>query len=177
MCPSASRSILIEAASTAVFIALRVPRTVISASRQDWISRAKFIAKVNAPELLRRELSKASYVPEPLALGVNTDAYQPCERELRLTRRVLEVLRECEHPVALITKSSLIERDIDLLAEMASRHQAMAAVTHHNARPGNSAYPGTARRSPSPTPAHDQNIDGCRDSGGRQCGARHSVRN
>lgn len=90
---------------------------------------SKIFAKVNAPELLRRELAKSSYMPEPLALGVNTDAYQPCERELRLTRRVLEVLHECEHPVALITKSSLIERDIDLLAEMASRQQAMAAVT------------------------------------------------
>ncbi len=90
---------------------------------------SKIFAKVNAPELLRRELAKASYVPEPIALGVNTDAYQPCERELRLTRRVLEVLQECEHPVALITKSSLIERDIDLLAEMAAKHQAMAAVT------------------------------------------------
>ncbi len=90
---------------------------------------SKIFAKVNAPELLRRELAKASYIPEPIALGVNTDAYQPCERELRLTRRVLEVLHECEHPVALITKSSLIERDIDLLAEMASRRQAMAAVT------------------------------------------------
>jgi DNA repair photolyase len=90
---------------------------------------SKIFAKVNAPELLRRELAKTSYMPEPIALGVNTDAYQPCERELRLTRRVLEVLHECEHPVALITKSSLIERDIDLLAEMASRHQAMAAVT------------------------------------------------
>lgn len=90
---------------------------------------SKVFAKVNAPELLRRELAKASYVPEPIALGVNTDAYQPCERELRLTRRVLEVLRECEHPVALITKSSLIERDIDLLAEMAAKRQAIAAVT------------------------------------------------
>ncbi|MDE2367187.1 MAG: PA0069 family radical SAM protein, partial [Betaproteobacteria bacterium] len=90
---------------------------------------SKIFAKVNAPELLRRELAKTSYIPEPIALGVNTDAYQPCERELRLTRRVLEVLHECEHPVALITKSSLIERDIDLLAEMASRQQAMAAVT------------------------------------------------
>ncbi|MBA4143819.1 MAG: PA0069 family radical SAM protein [Nitrosospira sp.] len=90
---------------------------------------SRIFAKINAPELLRRELAKASYVPEPIALGVNTDAYQPCERELGLTRRVLEVLRECEHPVALITKSSLIERDIDLLAEMASRRQAMAAVT------------------------------------------------
>lgn len=90
---------------------------------------SKIFAKVNAPDLLRCELAKTSYVPEPIALGVNTDAYQPCERALRLTRRVLEVLHECEHPVALITKSSLIERDIDLLAKMASRQQAMAAVT------------------------------------------------
>lgn len=90
---------------------------------------SRIFAKINAPDLLKRELAKAAYVPEPIALGVNTDAYQPCERELRLTRRVLEVLRECEHPVALITKSSLIERDIDLLAEMASKQQVMAAVT------------------------------------------------
>ncbi len=90
---------------------------------------SKIFAKVNAPDLLRQELAKASHVPEPIALGVNTDAYQPCERELRLTRRVLEVLQECRHPVALITKSSLIERDIDLLAEMASQRLAMAAVT------------------------------------------------
>lgn len=90
---------------------------------------SKIFAKVNAPELLRRELAKQSYVPEPIALGVNTDAYQPCERDLRLTRRVLEVLRECEHPVALISKSSLMERDIDLLSDMASRRLAVAAVT------------------------------------------------
>ena len=76
---------------------------------------SRIFAKTNAPELLRQELSKKSYIPEPIALGVNTDAYQPCERELRLTRGVLEVLSECGHPVALITKSSLIERDIDLL--------------------------------------------------------------
>jgi DNA repair photolyase len=90
---------------------------------------SKIFAKVNAPELLRRELAKASYVPEPIALGVNTDAYQPCERERRLTRRVLEVLHECEHPVALISKSSLIERDIDLLTPMAAKGQAVVAVT------------------------------------------------
>ncbi len=90
---------------------------------------SKIFAKINAPELLRRELAKQSYVPEPIALGVNTDAYQPCERDLRLTRRVLEVLRECEHPVALISKSSLMERDMDLLSDMASRRLAVAAVT------------------------------------------------
>lgn len=90
---------------------------------------SKIFAKVNAPDLLRHELAKASYTPMPIALGVNTDAYQPCERELRLTRRILEVLHECQHPVALITKSSLIERDIDLLADMAARRQAVVAVT------------------------------------------------
>ncbi|MDN2709120.1 PA0069 family radical SAM protein [Janthinobacterium sp. SUN118] len=90
---------------------------------------SRIYAKVNAPELLRRELARPSYVPEPIALGVNTDAYQPCERERQLTRRVLEVLHECEHPVALITKSSLIERDIDLLAPMAAKRLAAVAVT------------------------------------------------
>jgi DNA repair photolyase len=89
----------------------------------------RIFAKINAPDLLRRELARRSYRPEPIALGVNTDAYQPCERELKLTRRVLEVLHECDHPVALITKSSLIERDIDLLAPMAARQLAIAAVT------------------------------------------------
>jgi DNA repair photolyase len=90
---------------------------------------SRIFAKINAAELLRQELSKPSYAPEPIALGVNTDAYQPCERSLLLTRRVLEVLHECDHPVGLITKSSLIERDIDLLAPMAARGLAAAAVT------------------------------------------------
>ena len=90
---------------------------------------SRIYAKINAPELLQRELSKSSYTPEPIALGVNTDAYQPVERELRLTRRVIEVLHDFRHPFAAITKSSLIERDIDLLAPMAERGQVMAAVT------------------------------------------------
>jgi DNA repair photolyase len=90
---------------------------------------SRIFAKVNAPDLLMQELAKPSYVPQPIALGVNTDAYQPCERERKLTRRVLEVLHECEHPVAAITKSSLIERDIDLLAPMAEKNQAIVAIT------------------------------------------------
>ena len=90
---------------------------------------SRIYAKINAGELLERELAKTSYVPEPIALGVNTDAYQPVERELRLTRRVIEVLHERGHPFAAITKSSLIERDIDLLAPMAERGQVMAAIT------------------------------------------------
>ena len=90
---------------------------------------SRLFAKVNAPELLRRELAKPGYVPEHIAIGVNTDAYQPCERERGITRQVLEVLSECRHPAGLITKSSLIERDIDLLAPMAERSLACAAIT------------------------------------------------
>jgi DNA repair photolyase len=90
---------------------------------------SRIYAKVNAPDLLARELAKRNYAPEPIALGVNTDAYQPVERELHLTRRVIEILRDHAHPFAAITKSSLIERDIDLLAPMAARGLFMAAMT------------------------------------------------
>jgi DNA repair photolyase len=89
----------------------------------------QLFAKTNAPELLRRELAQSSYEVSPIAFGVNTDAYQPCERKLGLTRQLLEVLRECHHPVGLITKSSLIERDIDIIAEMAKQHLAVVAIT------------------------------------------------
>ncbi|WP_229507694.1 PA0069 family radical SAM protein [Massilia sp. Dwa41.01b] len=90
---------------------------------------SRLFAKVNAAELLRRELARPGYKPEHIAIGVNTDAYQPCEREKRLTREVLEVLSECRHPVGLITKSALIERDIDLIAPMAAAGHACAAIT------------------------------------------------
>ncbi len=89
----------------------------------------RLFAKTNAADLLRQELAKPSYTPLPIALGINTDAYQPCERRLGLTRQVLEVLHECRHPLGLITKSTLIERDLDLLAPMAERQLAVAAVT------------------------------------------------
>jgi DNA repair photolyase len=90
---------------------------------------SRIFAKVNAADLLRRELAKPNYVPESIAIGVNTDAYQPCERERRITREVLEVLGECNHPYGLITKSALIERDIDLIAPMAAKGLATAAIT------------------------------------------------
>ncbi|MCR1766218.1 PA0069 family radical SAM protein [Burkholderia glumae] len=90
---------------------------------------SRIYAKVNAAELLERELGKRGYVPEPIALGVNTDAYQPCERERRITRDVIQVMHDHGQPFAAITKSSLIERDLDLLAPMAARGQVIAAVT------------------------------------------------
>lgn len=79
----------------------------------------KLAYKPDAATLLRRELASPAYQCTPIALGVNTDAWQPVERKLALTRAILQVLAECRHPVSMITKSALIERDIDILAPMA----------------------------------------------------------
>ena len=82
----------------------------------------KIVVKENAAERLRHELSRPAYRPAPLALGANTDPYQPLEQKQRVTRRVLEVLAEFNHPVMITTKGSLIARDIDLLAAMAEKN-------------------------------------------------------
>ena len=79
----------------------------------------RLYAKTNVAERLREELARPGYVPSPIALGINTDGYQPIERRWRITRQALEVLAECRHPVSFVTKSGLIERDLDLLAPMA----------------------------------------------------------
>lgn len=78
----------------------------------------KIVAKRNIAELLRRELLAPRYQPDLLVVGTVTDAYQPVERELRLTRAVLEVLSAAQHPVGMVTKGSGVERDLDLLAPM-----------------------------------------------------------
>jgi DNA repair photolyase len=80
----------------------------------------KLFAKPDAAKLLRAELAKSSYRCSPLALGTNTDPYQPIEREWKITRQILEVLAECRHPLSIVTKSALIERDLDLLMLLAS---------------------------------------------------------
>lgn len=80
----------------------------------------RILVKRDAPELLRRALSSRSWRPQPIMLSGNTDAYQPAERRLRITRRCLEVLAELRNPVAITTKSYLVTRDIDLLSELAS---------------------------------------------------------
>jgi DNA repair photolyase len=82
----------------------------------------KLFAKTNAPELLREELAKPGYKPSPIALGANTDCYQPIERKYRITRQLLEILSECEHPATIVTKSALVERDLDLLGPMARKN-------------------------------------------------------
>ena len=81
---------------------------------------SRLFAKENAAELLRSELMRTDYRCGVIALGANTDPYQPVEREHRITRGVLEVLREFRNPVGIVTKSSLIERDLDILGDMAA---------------------------------------------------------
>ncbi len=90
---------------------------------------SKLFAKTNAAELLRRELLEPGYVPKTIALGANTDPYQPIERTYRITRQVLEVLSEFNHPVGIVTKSALVVRDLDILTSMAERGLVKVAVS------------------------------------------------
>ncbi|MDR6954573.1 DNA repair photolyase [Ancylobacter sp. 3268] len=89
----------------------------------------KLFAKPDAPELLAKELSKPGYEPRTIALGINTDSYQPIEKEWRLTRRILEVLSDFGHPVGIVTKSALVLRDLDILAPMAERGLVKVALS------------------------------------------------
>ena len=82
---------------------------------------AKLLFKPEAATLLARELARPGYRPAPIALGSNTDPYQPVERQLRLTRSILEVLSEFNHPCTIVTKSALVVRDLDILGDMAAR--------------------------------------------------------
>lgn len=86
----------------------------------------RLFVKPDAAALLEREIGRRGYVCSPIALGSNTDPYQPIEREWKVTRSVLELLTRCKHPFTIVTKSSLVERDLDLIAPMA--HDNMARV-------------------------------------------------
>jgi DNA repair photolyase len=89
----------------------------------------QLIAKPDAPVLLRKALAKRNYVCQPIALGSNTDPYQPIERAHCITRQILEVLLEHRHPVTIVTKSSMVERDIDILAQMAQEQLVQVMIS------------------------------------------------
>jgi DNA repair photolyase len=89
----------------------------------------KLTAKINAAEALERELSKPGYSPAAIMLGANTDAYQPIERGRKLTRGILEVLDKYSHPVAIVSKSVLVLRDLDILSRMAARDLVKVAIS------------------------------------------------
>jgi len=89
----------------------------------------RLFAKTNAIELLKAELGKRGYQPKPIAFGTNTDCYQPIERRYKIMRSLIEVLAACDHPLTIVTKSALIERDIDLLAPMAKKNLVKAFIS------------------------------------------------
>jgi len=90
---------------------------------------SRLFAKPDAPRLLERELSKAGYQPKTIAIGTNTDPYQPIEKKWRIMREILEVLEAANHPVGIVTKSALVVRDIDILSRMAEKGLAKVALS------------------------------------------------
>ncbi|MGQ2906458.1 MAG: PA0069 family radical SAM protein [Aliihoeflea sp.] len=90
---------------------------------------SKLFAKPDAPRLLERELAKDGYQPKTIAIGTNTDPYQPIEKEWRIMRELLEVLERHNHPVGIVTKSALVMRDIDILSRMAEKGLAKVALS------------------------------------------------
>ena len=90
---------------------------------------SKLFAKPEAPALLEKELAASGYEPRMIAIGTNTDPYQPIERERKIMRGILEVLERAGHPVGIVTKSALVVRDIDILSRMAKRNLAKVAIS------------------------------------------------
>lgn len=90
---------------------------------------SRLFYKPDAASVLRRELAHPRYRCAPIAVGINTDAYQPVEQGLRITREILTELAACRHPLSIVTKSALVERDLDLLAELAKHHLAQVVVS------------------------------------------------
>ncbi|HVG51073.1 MAG TPA: PA0069 family radical SAM protein [Xanthobacteraceae bacterium] len=90
---------------------------------------SKLYMKPDAPELLERELSAAKYSPRTIAIGTNTDPYQPIERRYEIMRRILQVLDRANHPVGIVTKSALVLRDLDILSSMAKRNLVRVALS------------------------------------------------
>ena len=90
---------------------------------------SKLFVKPEAASLLEKELSAPNYAPRTIAIGTNTDPYQPIERQHQVMRRILEVLERCGHPVGIVTKSALVLRDIDILSRMARRNLAKVALS------------------------------------------------
>ena len=106
---------------------------------------SKLYAKPDAPELLEKELAAPDYEPRMIAIGTNTDPYQPIERERKIMRGILEVLERAGHPVGIVTKSALVTRDIDILARMAKRNLAKVGDFGDDARSEARAHHGAAR--------------------------------
>ncbi len=133
----------------------------------------KLYAKVNAAELLERELGNPRYVPKFIALGAVTDPYQPIEREHKITRAVLEVLDRTSHPVGIVTKSALVTRDLDILSRMASRGLVKVAISVTTLDRRNRPQDGAARRHAAAQARSHQGAELGRRARGRYGGPHH----
>lgn len=89
----------------------------------------KIFYKNNASELLEKEITKAKYHCQPIVIGANTDPYQPAESGLKITRGLIEIIHKYQHPIVIITKSSMVERDVDLLSQLAKKNLVKVAIT------------------------------------------------
>ena len=107
---------------------------------------SKLFVKPDAAKLLEKELAAPGYEPRTIAIGTNTDPYQPIEREWRVMRQILEVLSEANHPVGIVTKSALVTRDIDILALDGRARPRQGGAVADDARPQAGAGDGAARR-------------------------------
>ena len=105
----------------------------------------RLFAKPNAARLLEKELARPGYQVRTMAIGTNTDPYQPIERRYRIMREILEVLERTSHPVGIVTKSALVTRDIDILSRMADTRPGQGGAVGDHARPQVGARHGAAR--------------------------------
>ncbi len=115
----------------------------------------KILFKPDAAKLLTAELASPKYRPDVIAMGTNTDPYQPVERELQVTRQILQVLNAFNNPVGIVTKGQLITRDIDILGAMAKRNLAEVVRVDHHARQGSRTGDGAARLGAAPKAGGD----------------------
>ncbi len=131
----------------------------------------KLFYKADAVKILEGELAKPKYVCKPIALGINTDGYQPLEKRLEVTRGILAVLARCRHPVTIVTKSALVVRDLDLLADLAKDRLGVGDAQHHVAGQRYQAHARAAHSLAAGALAGRAAAGGGRGSGGRAGGA------
>ena len=123
------RSTPIVVASMGAYIALHVRAHAYLGLSPGLDFETRLVARPDMPDVLKTELSRKQYKVAPIAIGTNTDPYQPIEARHAIMRNCLEVLAACGHPVAIVTKGTLIERDLDILAPMARRGLARVGVS------------------------------------------------
>ena len=134
----------------------------------------RLFAKEGAAELLERELASPKYKPAPIAFGANTDPYQPIERQYRITRSLIEVLKRARHPLTIVTKSNLILRDLDLLAPMARDGLVKVFVSVTTLDRALARQDGAARADAAEAARGDRGAQRRRRAGGRDGRAGHS---